>query len=321
MYVNGKLSYHYSADEFSFNETRYANSHIDYALRQTEGKRVHRLFKDPNNQFSGYKSILNNGHISVMKDSIYKVKLVVEDAYSNKGELNLVLKGVQNNVEIVIPDSNQVFIDRNTWLFYNDNSLTTEFFSISMPKNALYHNIEFTYDITEVQSIMYSPVVKLHSDLVPVHRSYELSINAKGVPKNLQSKALIGTFGKNNKIEAVGGNYSNGNVVANVNYFGDFFILVDTIAPTITPINIFNNKNMVKENSIRFKVEDNLSGVSKINGFINDQWVLFEYDPKNSLISYKFDSTRLKRGNTNNLLIQVSDNKGNKREYRCVFSW
>jgi hypothetical protein len=321
MFVNNRLHYHYSADEFSFAETRFANSHIDYALRQTDGKRVHRLFKDPNNLFSGYKSILNNGYINAKKDSIYRVQLIVEDAYSNKSELNIVLKGVEKNMEIVIPDSNQVFLDNRTWLFYNDNNIKTDLFSISMPKNSLYHNIEFTYDIIDKQPKMYSPIIKIHNNLIPIHRPYELAINANGVPENLLNKSLIGTFGKNNTHIAVGGNYSNGSVVANINYFGDFFILVDTVAPTITPLNIFNKKNMSKESSIRLKVEDDLSGVSKINGFINGQWALFEYDPKNSLIFYKFDNLRLKKGNTNNLLVEVIDNKGNKNEYKCSFEW
>ncbi|HPI70508.1 MAG TPA: M23 family metallopeptidase, partial [Tenuifilaceae bacterium] len=53
MAVNGNSVYHFNANRFSFNEVRYANSHIDFEERQLTGKRIHRLFLDPNNRFSG----------------------------------------------------------------------------------------------------------------------------------------------------------------------------------------------------------------------------------------------------------------------------
>jgi len=320
-YVNKRLTYQFRVDEFRFAETRYANSHIDFELRVQEGKRVHRLFKDPNNLFSGYKTLVNNGRLKADKDSIYNVTIVIEDAYGHASYLNLVMRGQTYRIQ---PDNDptppQVPSDP-VWLFYNDNSKTTEWFNISIPKNSLYHNINFTYEIIGFVEGILSPILRIHNRTIPLHRPYTLSLNADSVPKHLINKALIGTINSNGEIESAGGQYSQGWVETQVNYFGDFFITADTIAPTITPLNISNNKDMSKEKLINIRVEDELSGIAFIEGTIDDSWVLFEYDPKNNLIFYEFDDKRLTQNKKHKLKLRVTDSKDNTSEFECSFFW
>jgi hypothetical protein len=63
------------------------------------------------------------------------------------------------------------------------------------------------------------------------------------------------------------------------------------------------NKLMRTENTVRFKISDNLTGVNKINLYINGKWVLCEYDAKNSLVWHKFDAS-LEQG-THDLVFEV----------------
>lgn len=320
MFVNNRLQYHYSVDEFRFSETRYANSHIDFALRQETGKRVHRLYKEPNNQFNGYKTNVNNGFINSKKDSLYNVRIEVNDTYQNSCELNFVMKGEDTKNQINVPEYKE-HESQAYWLFYNENKLETDKFSITVPKNLLYNNIHFNYSYSKSSAGMYSPVIHVHNKYTPVHRNYMLSIRTDSLPANLYDKALIGTFNSKGEIETAGGGYINGNVVTNVNFFGDFFVIIDTITPSIKPLNIFDKKNMSNEKSIRFEVKDDISGIASINGYINGEWVLFEHDPKNNLIFYEFDKERLQSGNSHALELVIDDNKGNIETYACTFLW
>ncbi len=73
--------------------------------------------------------------------------------------------------------------------------------------------------------------------------------------------------------------------------------------------------------NIRFKITDDFSGISTYNGWIDNQWVLFEYDAKNDLITYHFDTDRVKRNTQHRLVLKVTDAKNNSSEYTAEFIW
>jgi murein DD-endopeptidase MepM/ murein hydrolase activator NlpD len=321
MLVNNVLYYHFSMDEFSFAESRYANAHIDYAKRQTDGKRIHKLHKEPNNLFSGYKTLRNNGNIKVFTDSIYNVNVIVEDSYGNSRNMEIVVKGTpftQNNKISNTPPAETL---KNYWLFYKDNGYDTDWFKIFSPKNSLYDNIFFSYSFDEWLPGMYSPVINIHKNTTPIHRSKTLSLKADSVPNDLLCKALIATLNSKGEIESVGGNHNEGYIETQIQFFGSYFIAIDTLPPSIKPQNIFNGKVMSKESRIQFLVEDDLSGIASIQGTIDNNWSLFEYDPKNKLVFYEFDKERLKEGVSHSLVLSVKDSKGNERNYKCQFFW
>jgi murein DD-endopeptidase MepM/ murein hydrolase activator NlpD len=321
MYVNNSLTYHYCLDEYNFADSRYINSHIDYALRQKEGKRFHRLFREPGNKLPAYKTLINNGLISTIPDSIYNIRIIIEDPYKNSAELKLVLRGKPISQELMTPNPFDSTKTNPYWLFFQENSFKSEWFSIDAPKDILYNSVFFSHQISKPEKGMYSPIIRVHNPLVPIHKAYNLKIKADSVPEKMRGKALIGSLNSSGGIVGVGGEYIDGTISAQINYFGNFFIILDTAAPTITPLNISNNKDMTKENVMKFKVSDNLSGISSIRGLINNKWALFEHDPKNNLVFYEIDSKRIPKGQTHSLLLIVTDKKGNKSEYKCFFLW
>ena len=64
-----------------------------------------------------------------------------------------------------------------------------------------------------------------------------------------------------------------------------------------------------------------MSGIKSYEGKIDDKWVLFEYDAKNDLIFYRFDSERLEANQKHSLEFTVEDERGNKSEYSNDFVW
>jgi hypothetical protein len=78
---------------------------------------------------------------------------------------------------------------------------------------------------------------------------------------------------------------------------------------------------MSGQNSLRFRIRDDLSGIDSYEGFIDSNWVLFEYDPKYDLLFYIFDGNRLQKGNDHELELYIRDNAGNKSVYHSKFHW
>ena len=61
-----------------------------------------------------------------------------------------------------------------------------------------------------------------------------------------------------------------------------------------------------------------MSGVNTYNGFINGNWVLFEYEHKNNKITHYFDDKFLNEGE-NDLKVVVTDNVGNSTIFETRF--
>jgi hypothetical protein len=99
-------------------------------------------------------------------------------------------------------------------------------------------------------------------------------------------------------------------VVARLRNFGAFAVALDTIAPEIIP-----------RGNMRFTIVDNLSGIATYEGFIDNQWALFEYDPKNNLLFYRLDEDRISKGLDHELELYVSDEKGNVSLLHTTFNW
>src|SRR5690606_11823925 len=114
-----------------------------------------------------------------------------------------------------------------------------------------------------------------------------------------------------------GGNFDDGWVRTKTRSFGSFHIAVDTLPPSIQPQNISPGKDMGATRRVNFKISDNLSGIQSFNGYIDDQWVLMEYDPKSRSLWHAFEPS-LPAGK-HQFRLEVIDWKENKQVYEASF--
>ena len=70
--------------------------------------------------------------------------------------------------------------------------------------------------------------------------------------------------------------------------------------------------------SIRLRMSDDFSGIATFEGRVDGEWVLFAYDPKNTLIEHRFDG-RVSRG-SHVLEVRATDGVGNTTTYRAQFT-
>ena len=100
--------------------------------------------------------------------------------------------------------------------------------------------------------------------------------------------------------------------------FGSFYITVDTTPPVIRPINISDGKSMAGASRISFRISDNLSGIQSFRGTLNGNWILMQYDLKTATLWYTFDEHTV--SGKNELLLEVTDMKSNKKSYSVTFT-
>lgn len=312
--VDDELIFEQETFKVPFDESRYLNSHTDYAYKKSNSKWIHKSFIEPNNQLSIYKTSVRNGHINFKTNGTHKIKYIVSDAYGNTSQLELDVNANQRASLMKKP----VHANFAKKLQYHKmNEFKADGFLMNLPKNALYQDIDLKYTTSVHPSGRWSAIHHLHSDDVPLHKNAELYIKCDFPPEVPTSKLLAIRKTSSGSVRTHVGDYAVGYYSFETRYFGSFYIYHDTIKPVIKPINIYNGKNISGQSKFDFTITDNLAGIKSYNCYINDEWVLMEYDYKrNRLTHYKHG--KIPKGK-NNLKLVVIDAVGNTKVYKCWF--
>lgn len=315
--VNGKTIFNFTVDKLDFNESRYINAHIDYPALKNTKRKINLLYRKPNNRLSLYKEVINEGILEFCQGDKTNLEIIVRDIAGNESVLEANIEGVNYNpdIKLIIPE----YVEKFFWNRINEYS--SEYMKITIPLGALYEDTYFKYSSDELKNSFYPLIHYIHDSITPIHKSAQLTFKADMVPENLRDKTLIVKINGGRSKSASGGTWIDDYITSNIYEFGVYTLDLDTVPPNIKPINIFSGKDMRNNSSIRLTLDDNLSGIRSYNGYINKQWVLFEFDPKNKLLFYIFDKERLESGKNHELEIYVDDIVGNKAEYRCSFFW
>ncbi len=316
--MDNKSVYRHELTRFAFGELRYINSHIDYAEKIRNRRDIQRTFLQPNNRMSIYDHHVNRGIGLFYNEGTADARIVVKDAYRNRSVLSFPVKTVLPEEEALPPQppGNFVMLMRHD----QPNRYSGENVSVSMPAGALYDDLLFGLKESPPVNGSLTPVYHIHDEFTPVHRNYQLSIGADTIHPELREKALIVNLNNNNNSPSpVSSRWSDGHVSGQTNVFGRFTVMVDTIPPVIEPLNIAPGKDMSNRPMISFRVRDDLSGIATCNGYIDGEWALFEFDPKNDHLFYVFDEEKIGRGKNRKLELIVADEKENISVYNVEF--
>ena len=306
--IDGETIYSSVWEKFSFVNSRGINSHVDYPILMSSGRRVQKGFLEPGNPLQIYKTKVNNGLVNFTDTDIHEAQYIVSDIAGNESVLNFRIRYNGNLLKIVKPSNGRMF------RFNEENKLDTNGMKIQISSNSLYSDLNFVYSSSPTPAGGFSKVHHVHNRLIPVHLPYKLTIATNSnLPEALQAKALL----INEKRISQGGTYESGLVKADIRGFGSFYVVLDTIPPRITPLNISNGKSLSGISRVQFKISDNLSGIKTFSGRIDGKWVLMEYDAKTASLWHTFDDQTAK--GRHNFQLTVSDMKSNITEFNAVF--
>jgi hypothetical protein len=315
LFIDSTLVYSHQMDEFSFAETRYINSFIDYADYSSRKVRFQKTYIEPGNKLQLYNTVMNNGVFKFLSDSLHQMRYVVRDFHQNESILTFYVKSETPDLKDFIINQEQL---NDLPVFSRDQSNTfeTDGFKLYIPKNALYDTLAFSFSTQPQSEGFYSKIYKVHHPGKAIHGNCEITLPVNGLPDALTEKALIVNL-KNGDLNPAGGSFENGFMKTTVRSFGDFAVAVDTIPPEIIPISFKNGQKLGNRSEIRIKITDDLAGIQKYEPSLNGEWLLMEYDAKNDVLIYYVDE-RIKTGE-NRLHLSVWDERGNTSERTIVF--
>jgi len=308
----------YVMDGFSFNESRFINSHIDYETYLKENIYIERTFVLPNDKLSAYKDVVDRGIFNFNDDKTHHAEITVTDIHNNKSSLSFKVKAQSAKSQDVAGT-----IDKNLKMmpFNRSNKFVSDNISISIPEGALYDTLYFSYKKSSGTKEMLSELHYIHNKFTPVHKAYILSIKPSEIPSGKESKMLIVQFDDDQKKSAMNSIWAEGYLTAEVLSFGNFYVGIDTVAPAISANGLVSGAILTGKKEIRIKITDDFSGIKSYEPVIDGKWALFEYDQKNNLLIYMFDEQRITKGIKHSLSLKVTDNKDNLSFFNCDFTW
>jgi murein DD-endopeptidase MepM/ murein hydrolase activator NlpD len=285
LYDNDMPIVGFQLDSIGYDETRYLNAHIDYKYRNSGGSFIEHVSKLPGYNNSVYKIFNGDGVINIEDDSTHKIKIVVKDAFGNASVLQFAVQRNAKVTETRAKDSIGYFQPRSFrpgFINIFENA-TVRFY---LPQNCLYDSMRFQYNETPGKTGF--TVYQLHNTSVPLQRIFPISIKAI---TPLPNKMVMHRFanGKNDYARAEAENYKGetGWYKASFRDFGSFELMIDTVAPTITPIGFKDGMNCSKQSRIVFVINDNTEEI-KFTALLDGNWLRFSND-KGSRFIYDFD--------------------------------
>src|SRR5690606_32837045 len=87
--VNMELDF----ESFSFAQTRYINTLIDYQYLDARGQRIQKLFREPYNRLDIYGELHNDGKVEVLEGQSYLVEIELSDFAGNSTILRIPVEG------------------------------------------------------------------------------------------------------------------------------------------------------------------------------------------------------------------------------------
>lgn len=305
LFVNNEEIFYSKINQFSFDESRGLNALIDYENYLKTNQRIQRSFILENNPLSIYKNKKNKGVFFVDYNKIYDIKYEVYDVHQNKTTLTFQLAGIKTKIT---PVTKKTVKSDTLFNCLDSNFYENKFVQLAIPKNALYENLPFQFAVLDTMYGAITPTYQLHKENVPLHYPITVAIKVGRLSENLRQKAVVVNIDGSKRYYSKGGEWRNNYLIATSKTFGGFAVMLDTIPPKIAPISISPNKVMPNQNAIQFSIADNLSGIKTYNGYIDNKWVLMEFDGKTAKLTYYFDGVA--KGN-HTFKLEVADGVGN----------
>ena len=309
LFAEDSLIFSVTSYKYSYSETRYVNSLIDYSHFIKNKERFIRTEIDEFNKLSVYGK--KNGVVTVNHGETLNMKYVVKDYNNNVSTLCFTLVGVEpvkNEYENIVNN-----------LCYNifdgiESEILLDGLEVKIPKQAFYRNVEVdTYLIDTVENIFSNYAYKIGSEEIPLHKKISVRMKIKDGFVN-DTSLYLASVGQDGKFSFLGNKFVDDYIEAQTNVLGTYVVAKDIFNPTIKPVN-FKSEGVISENwSLRVEIDDQETGIAKYDMYVNDEWVLADYDAKNKLLIYQVDN-HIKNGH-NTFEVVVTDMVGNK----CVYS-
>ncbi|MDB2658671.1 M23 family metallopeptidase [Flavobacteriaceae bacterium] len=307
MKINGKRKYYHDVETFSFSESKFINLLIDYEYFSKYKNRIQKTFREKENKLSIYEGLIENGSITISEGLNYQVEIIAKDFIGNRSSIKIPVIGLKSETMINQQrDTTAYKIVKNKFQKFSKDGVT-----IAFPKNTFYKDFFLNFSVNERNATIHKPTIPLDKkftitfDSIMYNESeldhiYIANMNNKKYPYYMDTRK------KSNKI------------FTTTKTLGKYGLLTDNQIPKIYNPNFKSNDWVSRLRYLTIKISDSQSGIKSHEAYIDNEWILMEYDVKKKKLSYDFRDKKLV-GSKHIFKLVVSDNVGNTNTYNSSF--
>lgn len=291
--VNRDEVFYLKVDSCSFNQAGLINELKDYRLYNTSRETVYRTFGNYLNRLLGVR-IKNKGYIELSKGSEADVEMVVADINGNISTLTFTLVGGN-------PDQSR---NRKILSYDKSHLLQAGEYTLKLDTGSLLSSV---YGEAEIDTLMdaggkkYRVFVASATD-EPLMNKVRLHVGG-----DYSDKMLICRVDDKLRKSVFTTLRDSAGIYCYTNILGKYMLAEDVVAPSITYLGAIGGE-------IRFRLGDNLSGVSRYRLEVNGKWCLFVYDAKSRILSCRISEPVFEKGKNNRVKLIVWDAVGNEAQ-------
>lgn len=304
-FLNGKPSFGYKFDTFSFDETRYVNALIDYSRYKKLGQRVQKLFMENPYPLSLIKPGFENGMITIVSNMNQAYRIEISDFNENMTKIFVPIQYSNAPTKVKEEQTSKYVVKAK-----KENIFALENVTVTIPANTFLDDFYMNFEIN-------NGILKLHDDVVPAFTNFSITFEDSIATEKEREKMFIGSINEKKIFYYNTKKYKNSFTIY-TKYLGEYKLMKDTIAPKIKIDKNIEGKWISTQNELQFTVSDDLSGIESYNGYLNDKWILLEYESKTKKLIHRFDDGIVSEGK-NDLKVVVTDNVGNSTIFETHF--
>ena len=305
LYLDDELAFQMECDSFSYSEPRYVNSLLDYRHYKQKKSSYVRTEVDPFNKLQMISK--RNGTIHVEEGDTVNVRFEIADYAGNMSKISFDLVGTEA-VDVERPQRrrSEYFVAADGTM---NADITIDDFSVSMERGTLFRDEWIQTGQRDLKGCC-SRVYQFGTEELTTFKNFTVRIRPNEDYTN-HSKMFIAYIDGKGKVSSLGGKMKNGCMEVQTRNLGEFAIKIDSIAPKVSATNFKDGQSVKALSSLRFKITDDMTGIETYDIYLDNVWVLGQYDAKNALLYYEIDD-KIKAG-TNNVKVVVTDGVGNKK--------
>lgn len=283
LFKNDSLISQIKTDRFSFKESGQINELIDYPFLKTSKKNVFLL----------HKKLINPSNNSATW------KLIVSDHAANSSTIEWVTKPAKEKRSLKS-------VSANTLL---DTLLSNEYVNakvIALPGSLI------ASEKLRVKLQKDTLIIEPQDQLIRKPILTKLSYRNPAPERQFYPYRFLAKLSEKNELQYVR-RITSDTLEVSLKSAGEYVIGTDSIPPVITPRNFTSGQAINGYRFLELNGADNETGIQSYNGYLDGQWVLFEYEPKSNLFTFDTTDVLLVPG-IHRLVFEAEDFLGNRSQ-------
>ncbi|MBP9793530.1 MAG: M23 family metallopeptidase [Flavobacterium sp.] len=306
-FLNGMPYYGYEFDTFSFDESKHINCFIDYPRYKETKQRYQKLFVGFIYPKSIIKTMKNQGILDISNNLTMNYKIVVHDFHGNQNIINIPINyGILPITQAKVVKKTPFFLK-----CLNEHSYAKDNFSVFIPENTFYEDFYLKFDVQNNELFLNEEDIAMNTPLT-------ITYDATSIPESEREKWFIANI-DDGKIEYNATFKKENTFSIKVKKMGKFLLAKDTIAPKVYNPNFKEGAELdANQKTIKISISDDLSGIKEYTAFLNEKWILMEYETKLKRLTHNLSDNMFSLGR-NDFKIIVKDNMGNSTTFESYF--